>query len=205
MKKYLPYILNAILFVAIIVLYIIVFKSGKDSPKELTAGVKFEDDSTSTLPIAYVNIDTILSQYNYAKDANEELMRKFESSRASLNQKQKSLQSEQQEFQRKYQNNGFLNQERAQVEADRIQKLGQDFEQMAGRVDQELAMEQHRMNAQLADSVRNCIKEYNLQANYHIILSNSGLDNILYAKDKYDITAAVLALLNSRYQSPAKK
>lgn len=201
--KNLPYILNAILFVAIIVLYILFFSSKKT--QENTAVVQFEGDSTATLPIAYVNIDSILTNYNYAKDMNDALMRKSESAKATLNQKQKNLIAEQQEFQRKYQNNAFIGgEERAKQEAQRIQKLGVDFEEMAGRLEQEFTMEQLKMNSQLADSVRNCIKEYNLQANYHIILSNSGLDNILYAKDKYDITNAIVTLLNSRY-TPASK
>ncbi|NDW09144.1 OmpH family outer membrane protein [Dysgonomonas sp. 520] len=202
--KNLPYVLNAILFVAVIVLYVLFFKSG--SKNDLTPSVKFENDSSFTLPVAYVNIDSVLVNYTYAKDINETLMRKFESSRASVNQKQKNFVSEQQEFQRKLQNNGFLNEERAKVEYERIQKVGLELEKTAGRLEQELAVEQHKMNTQLEDSIRNCIKEYNLQANYQVIFSNTGgLSNIIYAKEGYDITDAVLALLNSRYTSPAKK
>ena len=57
------------------------------------------------------------------------------------------------------------------------------------------------LNNQLADSVRICIKEFNKTANYHMILSNSGLDNVLYAKEKYNITDKVIELLNKRHTS----
>ena len=99
------------------------------------------------------------------------------------------------------QNNAFLSQERAEQEYGRIQKLTADLEQMATRLDDELRMEQIKVNNQLADSVRICIKEFNKTANYHMILSNSGLDNVLYAKEKYNITDKVIELLNKRHTS----
>jgi outer membrane protein len=206
MNKTLSYVLvafNAVLLIAIIILYVIFFKQSSNNTNIPT--LKFEGDSVATLPLAYVNIDSVLAKYNYAVDVSDELMRKAESSRASLNSKHKNLINEQQEFQRKYQNNGFLTPERAQMEAERIQKLEQELERTAGRLDQELMVEQHKVNQQITDSIRNCIQLYNLEAGYQIIFSNVSMGNILYAKDNYDITEAVLVLLNSRYHSEKKK
>lgn len=198
MKNY-SYVINGILAVAIIVLFILFFTSKKDTAE--SPSLKFENDSTVSLPIAYVNIDSVLIHYNYAKEASDALMKKTESSRASIAQKQKNLAAEQQEFNRKMQNNAFLSQERAEQEYARIQKLAADLEQTAARLDNELTMEQMKVNNQLADSVRICIKEFNKTANYQIIFSNSGLDNILYAKDHYNITNKVIDLLNKRHVS----
>nr|WP_297169104.1 OmpH family outer membrane protein [uncultured Dysgonomonas sp.] len=201
--KNLSLVINGILAVAIIILFILFFKTKTNT--ENAPSLKFENDTTVTLPIAYVNIDSVLTNYQYAKEASDALMKKTEASRASINQKQKQLVSEQQEFQRKYQNNAFLSQERAEQEAARIQKLGAELEQTAGRLDNELTMEQIRVNNQLADSVRLCIKEFNKTANYHIIFSNSGLDNVLYAKEKYNITDKVIEMLNARHAASVKK
>jgi len=201
--KNISYVVNGVLAVAVIILFILHFTSGGKNQVD-SASLKFENDSTVTLPIAYVNVDSLLTNYNYAKDIRDLLLNKSESSKASLTQKQKNLNAEQQEFQRKYQNNAFLSQERAEQEYQRIQKLALDFEQTANRLDNELAMEQMKYNGQLADSVRICIKEYNRTANYHIVFSNTGLDNILYAKDNYDITNQILNILNNRYV-PSKK
>ncbi|NDW17802.1 OmpH family outer membrane protein [Dysgonomonas sp. 216] len=201
--KNISYVVNGVLAVAIIILFILHFSS-KGNNQTDPASLKFENDTTVTLPIAYVNVDSLLIKYNYAKDINDLLMSKSESSKASLTQKQKRVNSEQQEFQRKYQNNAFLTQERAEQEYERIQKLALDLEQTASRLDNELAMEQMKYNGQLADSVRICIKEYNKTTNYHIVFSNTGLDNILLADEKYDITNNILSLLNSRYKSEKK-
>lgn len=202
--KNLSYVINGILALAIIVLFVLHFTS-KGSSSANEKSLVFEGpDSTATLPIAYVNVDSLLTNYNYAKDANNVLMSKVESSRASMTQKQKQLQAEQQEFQRKMQNNAFLDESRRDQEYQRIQKMAVDLEQTAGRLDNELAMEQHKVNNQLTDSVRLGIDIFNEKANYQIIFTNTGLDNILYAKDKYDITNKVLTILNGRYTSTKK-
>lgn len=200
--KNISYVINGILAIAIIILFILFF-SNKNEPVTDTS-VKFESDTTVTLPIAYVNIDSVLINYKYAKEASDALMKKTESSRASINQKQKQVEKEYREFQNKLQNNSFLSQERAEQEQARIQKLAADLEQTAGRLDNELSLEQMKVNNQLADSIRICIKEYNKTANYHIIFSNSGLDNILYADPKYDITNKVISLLNKRHTQALK-
>ena len=202
--KNLSYVINGMLAVAIIVLFILFFTSKKEGA-ESSPSLKFENDSTISLPIAYVNIDSVLTHYNYAKEASDALMKKTESSRASLNQKKKQIENEYVEFQRKLQNNAFINEERAQQEQIRIQKLAGELEQTAGRLDNELGMEQMKVNSQLADSVRICIKEFNKTANYQIIMSNSGLDNILFAQDKYNITNEVIKMLNSRYTTTTAK
>lgn len=165
--------------------------------------VVFSSDSSAMLPIAYVNVDSLLTNYNYAKEANSTLMSKVESSRASLNQKRSRFQSEQKEYQRKIENNAFLDQARYEQETKRLQGLAADLEQTAARLDEELGREQFRMNTQLADSVKLAIEIFNKKANYEVIFTNTGFDNILYAKDKYDVTNEVLTVLNNRYK-PAK-
>lgn len=196
--KNVSYAINGVLAIAIIILFILHFTS-KDKLQDTANALTFVNDTTVNLPIAYVDVDTLLTKYNYAVDISTLLMSKSENSKASLTDKQRKLATEQQEFNRKLQANAFISQERAEQEYQRIQKLAQELEQTAARLDQELAMEQMKYNNQLADSVRVCIKEYNKSANYQVVLSNSRMDNILYAKDKYDITKQVLAVLNSRY------
>lgn len=183
----------------------VVCLSSCNQKEEKGKPVKFDAlDTTATLPIAYVNVDTILSNYNFAKEANENLMRKLESSNATMNEKQKKFQGDYSEFQRKVQQNAFLSEERAQQEYARLQNMDKELKATASRLDDEFRREQQKLNNQLADSVRLVIKEYNKKANYQMVLSNSGMDNVLYAKDKYDITSEILDMLNKRYKSVKK-
>mgnify|MGYP001543701452 CR=1 FL=1 len=85
--------------------------------KQAAPNQSVSDDTTISsygdkLPIAYINVDSLLSKYNYAKDLNEKMINKQENARASINEKARQLKKEQDDFQRKYQNNAFLYPER---------------------------------------------------------------------------------------------
>lgn len=152
-----------------------------------------------TLPIAYVNVDSLLSSYDMAKDLNEELIKKTEDARASLNGQAASLDKEVNEFQRKLQTNAFLSEERAQSEANRLQKKKDQLDQLNYKLQNDLAQEQAQMNARLSDTIHAVIKEYNDIKKFELILSNTMYDNILLDNPKYDITGELLEILNSRY------
>jgi outer membrane protein len=198
MKNSYFYIINGVLAAGLIALYILFFtsqpSSGEKMPIRFNAG-----DSSFVLPVAYVNVDSLLTNYNFAKDLNEALMRKEESSRATLNQKEAQLNSAAQEFQRKLQNNAFLSQERAEQEQQRILKMQQEYQQIAQKLSQEFAIEQQKLNIQLADTIKANLVEFNKDKNYEIIFSNTASDNILYADKKYDITQEVIRFLNNKY------
>ncbi|GAB1415019.1 OmpH family outer membrane protein [Paludibacter sp.] len=189
---------NAILVVAVIVLFILVL--GK-KPNHKSDGVTFNGDSISglTLPIAYVNVDSLLLNYLLAKESNEALMKKQEDSRLDLNVKARQLQSEMAEFQRKLDNNAFLSRERAEQEHARLLRKEQDLQQLNGKLSQELLEAQQKVNEELRDSVYTFLKNFNKDKKYEMILSNTASDNILLASDHYDITKEVTDALNKRY------
>ena len=193
------YIVSGVLAVALILLYILHFTSKPQSNQEQ---VKYEfaaGDSSVSLPIAYINVDSLLMNYNFATDLNEALMRKEESSRASLTQKERQVQTAYQDFQRKIENNAFLTQQRAAEEQQRIEKMGEEYQRMAQQLGNELGLEQQKLNIQLSDSVREALKDFNRNKNFEVILSNTASDNILLAHPKYDITDEVIVYLNKRY------
>ncbi len=201
MKNNNAYIIGGILAVAILILYILHFTSapGKNGVKKGELITMMMNDSSITLPVAYVNVDSLLMNYNFWKDLSEALMRTEENSRATLTQKERQLNTEIQRFQRNVQNNAFLSQERAEQEQQRILKMQQEYQQMAERLAQEFAVEQQKLNAELNDTVRIQMKEFNKNKGYEIIFSNTGSDNILFANEKYDITKEVTDFLNKKY------
>ena len=112
--KNINYVINGVLAVAVVILYIMQFSGKKES--SVTRTFASAGDTTALLPIAYVNVDSLLLNYNYSKDLNEIILKKQENSRANITQKARSLQGEMQDFQRKVENNAFLTRERAEQE-----------------------------------------------------------------------------------------
>lgn len=192
-------IINVVFAVAIVVLCILVFafRSGKASTSE-SAAISVADGTQ--MPIAYLNVDSLLAHYTFAQEAQEKLMSKQEDARLKLNQNARTLQSEMADFQKKYENNAFLSAERAQSEYQRLQKKQQDLEELENKLAQDIMMENQKLNIQLADSLSAFLKDYNADGRYQIIMSNNAKDNILMAADIYDITNEIVSGMNARYK-----
>ncbi len=198
--KNLSLILNGILAIAVIVLFVKVF--GDSSKGSSSHSVSASDSiCNGKLPIAYINVDSLLLNYNFAKEANESLIRKQEDSRLNINTKARQLQTEMGEFQRKLEANAFLSRDRAEQEQARLLKRQQDLQQLDGQLSQQLMQVQQKMSEQLRDTIELFLETYNKDGKYEYILSNTAKDNILYVnKGKgYDITADITELLNKRY------
>ena len=151
------------------------------------------------LPVAYINVDSLLVNYDFAKDLNEELIKQTEDARASINSKAQALEKEVQEFQRKIQTNAFLSEDRAKSEANRLQGKKDELDQLNYDLQTKLAQQQAQMNARLSDTIRNFVKEYNKEMHFELIFTNTMYDNILIDAPKYDITMDLLTRLNERY------
>ena len=155
-------------------------------------------DSTKTsISIAYVKMDSLLLNYNVYKQMSEELLREEEKSRLNLNQKAAALQKEIEEFQNKVQHNAFLTQERALSEQDRLLRKQKDLQELGIKLEQELLVKQQKMTEKLNLVIDSTINEYNKEAGYDFILTNTGKDNLLFGNEKYNITSSVLEILNT--------
>ena len=200
MKNYTNYLVSGVLALAVIILFILQFNSNSSSKEENGKNLSvLLNDSSISLPIAFVNVDSLLVNYNFAKDLNESLLRKEESTRATLNQRENQINSAAQEFERKLRNNAFLSQERAEQEQERIVKMNQEYQQLAERLSQEFLLEQQKLNIQMEDTIKVRIEEFNKTRNFEIIFSNISTSTLIYAKDKYDVTDEVVQFLNSKY------
>ena len=159
----------------------------------------------SNMKIAFVEIDSLLSKYHFCNDVNEEMLKKEENIRTTLNEKGKKLEKQAAEFQRKYENNGFVSPERAQQEYQRIQKQQQELQELQQKLTNELAAENQKNTLELRDSINAFLKVYNQEKGYDLIISNSGFDNLLYGNPAYNITNEVVEGLNARYNPSVKK
>lgn len=154
----------------------------------------------SVLPIAVINYDTLLSNYDLAIEANEALMKKEEDMRLEVNQKARQLQNEVMEFQNKLENNAFLSRERAEQEQRRLMQKEQDIQKMQESKSQEILVEQQNMAVRLRDSLNSVLSTINKDGKYHLILTTNALnENVLYSAPQYNITQEVIDMLNARY------
>ena len=161
------------------------------------------DTSASGLKIAYVEVDSLMTQYDYAKDYGVTLQKKSNNARNTLTQKGNALQAAVNNFQQKLNNNGFTSREQAASQQAAIERQQRDLQELQARLEGELANETAKFNDALRDSLQNFLKDYNKDKQFSLILTKQG-DNILLADKKFDITNDVIAGLNKRYKPVTK-
>ena len=166
--------------------------------KQTTATQAVVCDSVPAIKIAYVDIDTLLTSYTLWIELNEEMIRKEEEVRATLNEKFTSLQADAEDFERKLNNNAFVSRQRAEAEQSRILKKQEELERLQERLTNELVIENEKNSLLFRDSINAYINDYNKEHGYNVILSRLG-DNILYIDQTMNITQEIIDGLNARH------
>lgn len=153
------------------------------------------------LKLAFVDVDSLLTNYAYYQDLAEEMMRKQENYSLLLDEEKRKIDKEVQEYNTKIERNVFSTDERARSEYNRIGKRQVALEEKAAKYSQELADESTANSQKISEAVEDFIKEYNKTHGYNMIISKSSL---LFADEKLNITAQVLEGLNAAYNQSSK-
>ena len=170
--------------------------------KQQTAESEVPQDNNaapSGLTIAYIQLDTLMSQYQLYKDYSEVLTRKGTNIQNTLAQKQQTLEKHVSAFQKKYEGNGFTTRDELERAQNNLQQEQNDLQALAERLNTEFNAEQARINEEARDSIQLFLKQYNKTKKYDYVLVKAG-DNMLIANPKYDITNEVVKGLNKRYK-----
>ena len=183
---------------------LIAFTQCKNADNAAETAQATATEANAGLKVVYVDLDSLMANYNLAKDINTDMMRKEEDIKLKLTEKLKNLQANQADFERKYKNNVYSSPERAQQEYNRIVKMEQEIAQFEQSMAAEFEKEGAARNKALRDSINAFIKVYNADKGYDYILTKIG-DDFLYANEALDITKEVVEGLNSRYTTPEQK
>lgn len=181
---------------------LVVASCNKQAPK-----VEEKSASSNTanagMKIAYIEVDSIMSQYKFCKEYSLILEKKSQNIQNTVNAKGRSLQAAAAKFQQDIQNNKYTQQQAEAVQAG-LQKQNADLQALQQRLGAEFQAETEKFNKALRDSIQHYLAVYNKDKKFSLILSKAG-DNILYADKTYDITNEVIAGLNKAYKPVAKK
>lgn len=190
--------------IAVAVVALFSLSSCDNSPKSDKSSDE-KPQVNSTLKIAYVEVDSIMTQYEFCKEYSLILEKKSQNIQNTLQQKGQALQAAANNFQQKLQQNAYTREQAEQVQAG-LQKQNADLEALQARLTAEFQNETAKFNEALHDSIQHFIDKYNKDKKYTMILSKSG-DNILYANKGIDITDEIVKGLNKTYKkgSSAKK
>lgn len=150
----------------------------------------------SGMRIAYIEIDSLTSQYEFAKQMSLELEKKGTNARNTIQSKSQQFERKAQAFQQKLQSNGFTSREQAEAEQASLQREQENILALQQRLEKELANEQQKFLQALQDSLDHFLADYNKDKKYDMIVNKAA---VLYADQRFDITAEVVNGMNKRY------
>lgn len=151
-----------------------------------------------TTSIAYVNMDSLVDNYDMYNDLSTQLMAKQNQLEQELQTKQKSLERKAMDLENQYKKN-LITPTRAQEVQQNLQVEQQRMLQWRDQKMMELSDDQAKITRMVYDSIKACVNDYNAQKKYSFIISNSMGGVLLYGDKEADITSDILSALNSRY------
>ena len=190
--------LNIVLIVAVGGIYFLHF-SGNNTSK-----VEVNEDGTEVeinrdYAIAYVNIDTLIRNYDLFIDKSDELTQKRNESEAELQIQSKRFENEVRDFQDKV-NKGLITRTKAQMLQQELAQKEQQLYATRDNLAMQLSEEEQVMYRQVLNEVMSYLEDYNAEYNYKYIFSNSFGGQLLYTDKSLNITRDVLKGLNEKYE-----
>lgn len=193
-------VLIVILFIAVAGIYILHFSgnkmngSGKDGTNE--------GGASSEIKIAYLKVDSLVVNYDFAQEMQENFAKQQEDYTKEYGEKRSRFESQAAAFQEKVQRGGFLTQESAMQERNRLMSEEQQITKLDQELSTKLSQIQADNNKQLLDSLISYLKVFNKDQKYTYIL-NAG--EVLIGDEAHNITKDVLVNMNGRYSKARSK
>lgn len=207
-------IVNIIFGAAIIILFVLYVK--KDNVETTKNPVETEVDTTldaifadeemveANFPIAYVIVDSVMHNYLYYQQLEKKYQNMVMAEENKLQKKAEAFQKDVQDFQYQLDNRIITTADAQAKEAELTNRQQQLYAEQQQK-QQELAQKEQKLLEQLIDSVNACIKFYNADGKYKIILNNAYQSSVLYAEEELNITNDILKVMNARYNAAMQK
>lgn len=191
-------ILNIVLIVAVAALYVLHFTGNTNSKP--AKGDASEIAASPLGGIVYLDIDSVLNNYDMYADISAELEAKLKTKDAELKSKQRTFERSVTDFQNKISKGLVTRTEAAEIEQN-LQVEQQSLMQLQQQMQYELAEEEQVSQRRVLNSIMEYLKTLENESDYQFVLGNSFGGNILYANSDLNITKAVTAGLNEEYQA----
>ena len=157
---------------------------------------------TSNLPnYRYVDLDSVLSRYNLAKDYNEEMLRLQTNAESQMKQHQNKIQSFATTVQNKMQNNGYLSEASYKQDEQKMANMQNEAQRSMQNLQNNIAQAAEQAQKTINDSINAFIETYNKTRGYDAICFKAAT---LYINPELDITDEVVEGLNARYNKVKK-
>jgi len=150
----------------------------------------------------YINSDTLLAQYNYAKDMQDRLTIKGKAAQQEVASKGQALQREIADYQKVA---ATLAADKRQETEQRLQREQQEYQQFQQNAGAEFQKYQGDETNKLYQKTADFAKSYAKEKGYKLVLTYSkSTPGVLFVDPSLDVTAEVVKELNDAYAKDKK-
>ena len=201
--KNINYIISGILGAAVIVLFILQFSGQPETPTEKIVAKADSAVEAGAPSIAYFDIDSVLANWEYYFNIQEELASKQQKLETDFESKSQSFMKRVEDAQYKIQR-GLVTRAEAEQLQQQLASEEQNLMGLQNNYAAELQEEGVVKNRRMLDNIEQYLKEYNQDKGYSFIFSYSFGGNLMYGAEVHNITDEIIAGINEAYP-PEKK
>ena len=194
---------NALLAIAVAVLFFLHFKYHKQLDTISDKVIRQDTMARRPLRIAYVDLDSIQEKYEYYREKMTEFERKKDNADRDLNGSFQKIENERVAFVQR--GNNITQVEAEAFQRDYTRKM-QNLENQKRTMESQIQEDGIRTMDELRKRINDFLVGYNKEKNYSYIFSYSSGLNVLFYKDTANnITNEVVTGLNETYKKSREK
>jgi outer membrane protein len=200
--KNLSAILSIVAFLGVAALFYMHFAGNKTTPAASATA-----PATTIVPsgkIAYIDIDSLESNYEYLKNKKEEFKNRQAQAESELERAAAKMQNDANSVQQKMQA-GTLTKTEYEDAQKRLEQMQQSLMTRKQALTDQLMKEQDDFNKNLKNRLDAFLADYNKDKHYDYIFSYGNGGSILYTNKALDITKDVIAGMNAQIQNDGDK
>lgn len=197
-------ICNAVLFLGLVGIYILHFTGNNGGNSKVNVNAKAPVVKEGGLKVAYVNTDTLIAKYEYAKDMEKELMAFKNQQEAYGKQQVAKFQKDYDDYLKNGANMTLTQQQSTEAE---LKKRAEKMATLEQELTAKIMERQISENTKLLNAIFAFVREYNEQNQKFDIILRKTFENspTLYMDEAMDITDEIVNGLNEEYKNLKKE
>lgn len=148
--------------------------------------------------IVFVQMDTLVNQFDMFNDLTSELESKIQAIQDDLTKKGRSFENTVKDFNTKIQK-GLLTRSQMEEQQVQLQQRQQELQELGQQKQIEIEEEKAVLYRKVMDAIQTYVEKYNQEHNYALILTTSVGSTVLTGSPSLDITSDILTGLNEEY------
>ena len=188
-------VLNSILIIAVVFLYVKVFKNTTIKKTEPSSNViNNNSGNLKNASIAFVELDSLNEKIGFIKDRRKELEIEQKSIETDWQNGYRGLENKKNVFLKR--GNSITQQEAEKFQGELLQQQ-QQVDEKKRNLTQKLSEKSYKFMDDIQKKLKDFLNEYNKTKNYQYILTTgTGLDYMLYKDSTFNITKDVIRGMN---------